>query len=129
MVRRSYEIPIDLFNLTTAMYYGNSTTGGIRFNRATKIETVALNFHAAGTTTNTKQLGFQMGKNASTSVVNLLYGSATRPFGGTTGWKRRTGTPSSAAKSEFTASDRLWFRITNITGAITRLKVVLTVKQ
>lgn len=129
MARRSNLIVLDLFNLTTSKFYGNSTTGGIKFPVKTKIESIDLVFHAAGTTTNTKQLGFHLGKNATTATINLLYGSATKPFGATTGWKRKSASPSSAALSEYATTDRFWCQITNITAGITRLAVVLKVKQ
>lgn len=109
---------------TTARFLGNSSTGGFKFARNAQIEKVIAIYHTAGTTSNSKQFGLSVWKNASTVIATILNGSAVSPWG-TTGWKREEPLPKSAALASFTSNDRLTLNLTNRTDGTTRISVVV----
>lgn len=105
---------------TTGKVLGNATTGGYQFQRNMTFEKMTLNYHAAGTTTNTK-LRVRVHKNASTACTSGVIGTAARQCT-TTGFKRKELTPTITS---FTSADRLWLDITHHNQGQTKIKVVL----
>lgn len=110
---------------TTGRHLGNATTGGFKFQRNMIFEKMTLNYHAAGTTSNTAKLRVRVMKNASVAAVAGIYGSQVKHCT-TTGWKRKEITPT---VTSFTSADRLWLDCTHHTNGQTRMTVTLEFRE
>jgi hypothetical protein len=110
---------------TTGRHLGNATVAGYIFQRNMTFEKMTLNYHAAGTTTNTAKFRVRIMKNASVAAVAGIYGTAVLHCT-TTGWKRKEITPTISA---FTNADRLWIDTTHHTNGQTRISVTLEFRE
>ena len=110
---------------TTGKLLGNSTVGGFLFQRNMIFEKMTINYHAAGTTSNTAKFRIRVGKNASTAATSGVIGSVTKHCT-TTGWKHKAITPTISA---FSSTDRLWLNCTHHTVGQTQVTVTLEFRE